>query len=218
MRRTTYVSPNQPSKLLLAFGLLALAACGEAKTNADPDTRMASAAGPATSPMRDTGAAMGGMAGMEHAQMGAMTGNPDQDFLRMMSDHHKGLIELAHMTKDGKGSTAVVRADASKLDALQDAGLDTMTTMLETSFKDPYQPKIMPQHQAMVDSLRVRTGIAYDRAFFQDVVAHHQEGIKMIDEYLPKLTRPEIKGMAQRMRDMQAREIVDFQKKLSGLK
>ena len=70
----------------------------------------------------------------------------------------------------------------------------------------------------MADSLGKRSGTAYDRAFYQNVIVHHQEGLKMMDEYLPKLTRPELKSMAQRMRDMQAREITQFQQKVAAIK
>lgn len=213
MRYTSPAARCAPRHLLMALGVLATAACGDTKSNADAGASTAAAAGATTAAAPDTA-----MAGMDHSQMGAMTGNPDQDFLRMMSDHHKGLIAMAHMTKDGKGSTETVRADARKLDTAQDAELDSMTTMLETSFKDPYQPKIMPKHQAMADSLGMQSGTAYDRTFYQDVIAHHQEGIKMMDEYLPKLTRPELKSMAQRMRDMQTREITEFQQKMAAIK
>jgi uncharacterized protein (DUF305 family) len=50
---------------------------------------------------------MGGMAGM--------TGNADQDFLRMMSDHHKGLVAMAHLSAEGeKKGSAGVQGDAKK--------------------------------------------------------------------------------------------------------
>ena len=96
--------------------------------------------------------------------------------------------------------------------------MDSMTTMLETSFKDPYAPKVTSKGQAMADSLRAQRGPAYDRTFYQQVIAHHREGLTMMDEYLPKLTRPEIKAMAQRMRDVQAREITEFERKVSAIK
>ncbi|MEO7521043.1 MAG: DUF305 domain-containing protein [Gemmatimonas sp.] len=199
-----------------AVVLFAATACGgEAKNETAADSMVATA-GATTSAGPDTG--MAGMAGMDHSNMAGMTGNADQDFLRMMSDHHKGLVAWAHMTKDGKGSTEAVRADARKLDNAQDADLDTMTTMLETSFKDAYQPKILPMHQAMADSLRALSGAAYDRTFYHHVIQHHQDGLKMMDEYLPKLTRPELKAMVQRMKDAHAREITEFERKMNAMK
>lgn len=194
--------------------MLVVIACSNTKTDsAGGSATMSADTGTATAARADTG-----MAGMDHSTMEAMTGNADQDFLRMMSDHHKGLIELAHMTKDGKGSTEAVRADARKLDTAQDAELDSMTTILETTFKDPYTPKVTSKGQAMLDSLRARRGAAYDRTFYQQVIAHHREGVTMMDQYLPKLTRPEIKAMTQRMRDVQSREITEFEQKVNASK
>lgn len=149
--------------------------------------------------------------------MSGTTGNPDQDFLRMMSDHHKGLIAMVHPTMEGKVASAAVRADARKLDKAQDAELDTMVTMLEKGFKDPYGPKVTPDNRAMADSLAQQTSAAaYDRTFYQNVIAHHKEAVGMIDQALPKLTRPDLKAMAQRMKTDQTREIAEFQRKVAS--
>lgn len=144
----------------------------------------------------------------------AMTGDADRDFLRMMSDHHKGLTEMAHGAKEMK---LPVAADAKKLDAKQDAELDRMITMLEKQYKDPYSPKIMPGNQAMIEALRGKTGNDYQKTFYQNVVQHHQEALKMIDEYLPKAKKPELKAMAEKMRADQTKEIAEFQQKIAKL-
>lgn len=157
---------------------------------------------------------MSGMSGM--AGMAGMTGNADQDFLRMMTDHHKGLIVLAHMTKDRKeGGTAV--ADATKLDVAQDAELDHMVTMLEKDFKDSYSPKVSPAHQAMADALKAKTGKEYDRTFYQNIIKHHQEAIAMIDGYLPNAKNAMLKQMAEKMKADQTREIADYQGKVASI-
>lgn len=198
------------SRLVAAVVTAAAAACTTGSDTARQDTAVPATASAAPA-VGDTGHAATGM-----TAMGAMTGNPDQDFLRMMSDHHKGLIAMAHPTMEGKGATAAVQADARKLDKTQDAELDTMVTMLEKDFNDPYGPKVMPDNQAMADSLAQQSGAAYDRTFYRDVIAHHRQAIGMIDQYLPKLTRPELKAMATRMKADQEREIKEYQQKLAG--
>ena len=202
---------------LLVFTAAAVAAGACAKSDRSADSLAAGANAPVTTVSTPTtsdsmaGHDMSAMQGMAH-----MTGNPDQDFLRMMSDHHKGLIVMAHMTKDRKeGGTAV--ADAAKLDTKQDQELDHMVSMLEKDFKDPYAPKVMPEHQAMADSLKAKTGKEYDRAFYQDIIKHHQEAVKMIDDYLPKAKNAMIKQMAEKMKADQTKEIADFQQKVSRL-
>ena len=147
----------------------------------------------------------------------AMTGDADRDFLRMMSDHHKGLVAMAHMTKEQKPAPGA-SADAAKLDTKQDAELDKMQTMLEKEFKDPYTPKVTADNQAMVDELRGKSGAEYDRTFYQNVVKHHQGAITMINDYLPKARKAMLKQMAVKMKSDQTKEIAEFQKKASAAK
>ena len=166
-----------------------------------------------------------GMSGMQndaHGGMGDMsamkatTGNADQDFLRMMTDHHKGMVTMAHDAKDQKGSS--IRDIATRLDTEQDKELDQMTTMLERDFKDPYAPKVMPDNQKMIDALKTKTGSDFDRMFLQNTIAHHQEAIKMVDGYLPQSKSAAIKIMAAKMKADQAREIVEFQQRVAKMK
>lgn len=188
------------------------AACAKSGDKADSDAKDSAAAATAVGAPMDTG--MAGMSGM--SGMAGMTGNADQDFLRMMSDHHKGLILLAHMTKDRKEGGAAV-ADATKLDATQDVELDQMVTMLEKDFKDAYSPKVLPAHQAMAEALKSKTGKVYDRTFYQNIIQHHQEAIKMVDGYLPNSRNAMLKQMAEKMKADQSKEIADFQKKVTAL-
>ena len=148
----------------------------------------------------------------------ATTGNADQDFLRMMSDHHQGMIALARPTKGRFGAGEAARADAGALDTKQTAELDSMTAMLKQAFNDAYLSKVLPNHQAMSDSLAKLSGPVFDRQFYESVIQHHQEGIRMLDQYLRKLTRPEIKAMAERMRDEHKREISELERKRDAIK
>ena len=224
---------------IIALGVLATgAACSPKSDGGTTDTAASATAS------RDTGSmagmshdSMGRMSGMTHDSMASgnmagmtgmssmpaddrphmrMTGNTDRDFLRMMSDHHRGLIAMSHLSTEGdqKGS-ATAQADARKLDKKQDAELDTMVTMLEKDFKDKYEPMVMPSNQAMVDQLRSESGAAYDKTFYKNLVKHHQQAVKMIDEFSPKLQNATIKKMAQRMKEDQQREIREFEQKAS---
>ena len=191
-----------------------------------PDTAAAASPAPTTNAAPMGGSAMSAsdsMSGMKNGQgmkgMGgmAMTGDADRDFLRMMSDHHKGMILMAHMTKERKDG-GPASADARKLDAKQDAELDTMMTMLEKTYKDPYAAKVMPEHQAMADELKGKTGTEYERAFYQNVIKHHGEAVKMVDAYLPNAKSAAVKQMAMKIKADQTKEIAEFQKKLAAIK
>ncbi|CAN5141102.1 hypothetical protein BH09GEM1_BH09GEM1_19760 [soil metagenome] len=186
--------------------LIALAGCSSGDKPADSSAAAVAANIPA--PSTDSLKRVQGMPSTSR--------DPDHDFLRMMADHHKGLIELAHMTKDRKeGGVAV--ADARKLDAKQDVELDKMMTMLEKDFKDAYAPKVMAEHQAMADELKSKTGKEYDRTFLSDVIKHHGEALEMIDAYLPKAKMPAVKAMAMQMKADQAKEIGEMKSQLSKL-
>ena len=153
---------------------------------------------------------------MQMSGMANMTGDPDRDFLRMMSDHHKGLIAMVHPTLDKKESLAV-KGDASKMDKKQDAEVEKMVTMLDQRYKDAYTPKVMPDNQRMVDELKGKSGAEYSRTFLKNVIAHHQQAVKMIDDYLPNAKNPQVKSMAEKMKSDQTKEIAEFQKKLSAM-
>ena len=190
--------------------ILALtAACSRDKSNDFGKTIGETANAAATK--SDT-SAMANMPGMSN-----MTGNPDHDFLRMMSDHHKGLTLLAHEAVKRTDAVAV-KEDARKMDRKQDAELDTMMTMLSEKYKDDYTPMVMASNQATADSLMKLPGSTYARGFLQAVISHHTDGIRMMDEYLPKLSDPAIKAMAQRMRNDQQKEVAQLRAKLAGIK
>jgi uncharacterized protein (DUF305 family) len=207
--------PSSLRGALLCACTVAACSSGDKTIDKSADTTAAMTASPAPSAAPTD--SMKGMSGMSGDKMGgmAMTGDADRDFLRMMSDHHKGLTEMAHGAKEMK---LPVAADAKMLDTKQDAELDKMVTTLEKQYKDPYSPKIMPSNQAMIDALRGKTGADFQKTFYQNVVQHHQDAIKMIDDYLPKAKDASIKQMAEKMKADQTREIAQFEKKAAAIK
>ena len=193
------------------------AACSSGGDKATTDTVASAAVVPAPgSP--DTMTAMENMKPSDTMQgMSNMSGDADRDFLRMMSDHHKGMIVMAHMTKERKDAGGAA-ADAKKIDAAQDKEVDMMVTMLEKDYKDAYAPKVMAESKAMSDMLKDKKGTDYERAFYEGTIKHHQAAITMVDEYLPKGKSAAIKQMAEKIKADQTREIAEFQKKIGQLK
>ena len=198
--------------LAAATLIVTVSACGT-KENARPET----AAGTASATSASS-ASMDSVATAANAAVGmgamAMTGDPDHDFLRMMTDHHKGMILMAHETIESEAKLGV-KPIAARLDKEQDAEMDKMTTMLEQTFKDPYAPKVTADNQAMADQLKGKSGAEYDRTFLENVIKHHEQAVKMIDAYLPTAKLPELKKMAENMKAMQSAEITEFKKRLA---
>jgi len=190
------------------FLALVLSGAGVAACTPKSGTQAGARAGSDTtmsSSMPSGGTEMAGMSKMDSM------GNPDQQFLRMMSDHHLGILLMAHEAEK-KGLT--VKGEAKKIDTAQDAELNKMVAMLQTTFKDKYTPMVMPESQAMADALKQKSGAAYDTTFRENVVKHHQEALQRIDQFLPKLTRPDLKQMAEKMKADQTSEIAKFKREL----
>ena len=205
--------PSAATRPALLLGFLTLAACSPKADSGTDTSSVATSA--STASMDTTASSTTQMGGMQMNGM-AMTGDADHDFLRMMSDHHKGLIAMVHPTLDKKENLAV-KGDASKLDKKQDAELEKMVSMLDQQYKDAYTPMLMPDNQRMVDELNGKSGADYSRTFLKNVIAHHEQAIKMIDDYLPKAKNAQVKSMAEKMKADQTKEISEFQKKLSAM-
>jgi uncharacterized protein (DUF305 family) len=202
--------PHLNHVVLATLALASAAACAKRDKTADS---AATANSPATATAGDStaGHTMSGMQGMAN-----MTGNADHDFLRMMADHHDGLVLMTQMTEHRK-DVGTAAADAAKLDAAQRKQVAQMETLLEKDYKDRYVPKVMPEHQAMADDLKTKSGKEYERTFYQDIIKHHQEAITMIDAYLPRAKNPMAKQMAEKMKAVQTTQIAEYQQKLAKL-
>ena len=160
-----------------------------------------------SSPVASVGASASGASGP--------AGDTDHEFLRMMSDHHEGMVVMAStaMTKASKSTT---QGDAHNLHTKQAAERDSMMAMMRSGYNMSHTPMVMEKNRAQNDSLQRLSGAQYDRTFYRLVVAHHREGIAMIDSMLPRLTKPEVKQMAEKMKADQEKEIAEFQRKGSG--
>lgn len=192
----------------LASTTLALVALGCAKSDA-PAVDTAATAPAAAAP--DT--AMGGM-GMGMAGMNRPAAKDgDHEFLRMMADHHEGMIQMgtAAMTK---ASTPAVQGDAHTMHTAQVAEQKKMVDMVQAMHGETLMPMMMSSNKAMVADLESKSGAEYDRAFYTNVIAHHREAIKMVDEMMPKLANAEVKQMAAKMKADQQKEIAAMEKKL----
>lgn len=181
----------------LAVALVALVACGKGEED-NQDSAAIAAALPKPY-VTDSGTA-------------APQGEGDRAFLEQMSDHHAGLVQMAYVTR-GKVSEPETRKDADMLHQKQQVEQDSMVAMLKRDFNETYVPKVMPQHQVLVDSLGKLRGRALAKGFYDMTVQHHQEAVAMIDHFLPSLRNAGVKAMAERMKADQQQEIADFQAK-----
>jgi uncharacterized protein (DUF305 family) len=171
-------------------------------------------AAPACSPQSETRqntAAATGDTNSHNAGHSEMSADANHAFLEKMVDHHEGLILLAGRA-ERRGMQSIT-PDAKKLHTKQQAEQQKMAQMMSAHSGTSAEPTLMPRHKMMSDSLERQSGKAYERGFYQDVIAHHKEGIAMIDSFLPRLTDDSVRTMAEKMRTDQEKEIAEFSKK-----
>lgn len=194
------------------FGVLgvvaAIAACSGGSDGATD-----SAAGAAATPAADSSA--GSVAGMDHNMNRPAAKDADHEFLRMMSDHHEGMIQMATAAMT-KGSNQTVQGDAHKVHTKQQEEQKRMIAMIQSSYGESLTPMVMGSNKTMVDELQSKTGADYDRSFYSNAIAHHREGLQMVDQFLARLQKPEVKQMAEKMKADQQKEITEFEGKAKG--
>ena len=200
------------TSLLPALALAFIAACAGSNDAAEGDS--GAAAGQTAAAGGDSAAA-----GTDHSNMPGMNNGPakdaDHEFLRKMSDHHEGMIVMLNGAPD-KATSATAKADARKLIDEQGAERDSMLAMIKRDYNETHMAMAMQSAKSMAADLQQKSGVAYDRDMYGHVIMHHQEGVKMIDDFLPRLTKAPVRQMAEKMRADQQREIQEFQRKQQG--
>lgn len=139
--------------------------------------------------------------------------NPHQRFLRMMSDHHEGLVQMGRQAAE-RAQDPQVREMARRLADKQQREQQEMLRMLRESYRETHQPMVMPKNRVQMEQLSALQGAEYDREFLELTIHHHHEGIMMIHEMRPRFTRRDIRAMATRMEEDQKREIAEMERML----
>ena len=202
-------------KWCLVPAFLLFAGCAQSG-NVGADTTAAAADTSAAATATPVSTADTSMGGMDHSKMAGAGHGPakdaDHEFLRMMTDHHEGLVEMMEPAMN-RARSADVKADAKRLHHKQQQERDQMVAMIQKMYSESHQPTVMPNNKAMNDSLQAESGTEYDRDMYRHVVMHHREGVQMIDRFLPRLQNADVRSMAEKMRADQTREITEFEAK-----
>lgn len=191
--------------------MLFVSACKKADNGAaDTSQPVTSMASPADTSMK-------AMSGMDNASMSTTPAkDADQEFIRMMIDHHQGLIVLAD-TALALNPSEHTRMDAREMSGKQRAEEKQMIGMLKSDYGETKMPMIMPSSAQFISELASKTGKDLDRTFKEKVIAHHEEALKMIDDYTPKFTKPAVRAMAAKMKKDQQAEIADLKSELKKM-
>jgi uncharacterized protein (DUF305 family) len=139
----------------------------------------------------------------------------DHQFLRDMSNHQQGLIDMA-MAAMERAAQEPTRAHAHALHARQQAERDTMVALLLRDYQDQHLPTAAPTQQAQADSLSDAELPDYDATFYRMLIEHHHAGLQLIDRFRPRLTKPALRQLAERLRADHQREIAQVQGRAGG--
>ena len=145
------------------------------------------------------------------ASPSARADDPDHRFLRTMLAHHAALTAISH-TAARNAADPAARKQAGLVDVRHDTEKDRLRALLRTEFADSTEAVVLPEHQAVADSLARHTAGAYSRAFRDRVILLDREAVAQVDTFLPHAKRPRVRQLAQDIRATRLREIADLQR------
>lgn len=185
--------PRQPIRLitalvaLLALGLV-LAACGGGSGGAP---------------------AGGGPPGHNEA---------DVAFLHLVTPHHEHGIEMA-MLAERRATAPEVKALAKRIGAAQEHENTEMRKLLEEfgATEGPVVPipkKAVEERE--MNELKEAPPKELDHLFLESMMAHHMAAVDLAEFELKAGRSPEVKHLAQSMKDLQVKEAEEMQRLLTG--
>jgi len=141
----------------------------------------------------------------------------DAMFAQMMIPHHEQAIEMADMALDPTvGANSAIVALATQIKGAQDPEIAQMTSFLTTWGRPLVPDDDDMDHSTMMsgmlsledlETLRSLKGAAFDKAWTEGMIAHHEGAIDMAEDVLKDGVNPEARTLAQGIIDGQTAEI-----------
>jgi uncharacterized protein (DUF305 family) len=204
--------------LLLAVGFISVA-CGSAGGGQQ---------GSGSGSDRGTAEKTGGMAGMDHGQMGHGSMDmgsggmarqmvmengkySDERFIDAMVPHHQGAIDMAEVALKNAEHEEIKQLSRNIISA-QQAEIEQLKSIKKEEFGTSQVPMEMSPQQMqmmgmMTDPQELANREPFDKAFIDAMIPHHQSAIAMAQVALEESENPEIKELAQNIVSGQREEI-----------
>jgi uncharacterized protein (DUF305 family) len=205
--------------LLLAVGFI-LAACGGTSGG-----QQGSGSGSERGTDKKPG---GGMAGMDHGQMGHGSMDmgsegmaqqmimengkySDERFIDAMVPHHQGAIEMAHVALKNAEHEEIKQLSRNIISS-QQAEIEELKAIKKEEFGTSQVPMEMSPQQMramgmMMDPQQLAHSEPFDKAFIDAMIPHHQSAIVMAKVANQESENPRIKELAQNIMSAQQEEI-----------
>jgi uncharacterized protein (DUF305 family) len=136
--------------------------------------------------------------------------DPDQQLLRIMADHHAGLIALARTAAE-RAADSTSRGTARRLADRLDGEQAEMLELLRAGYGDPHRAMALPVAKAADDSLRQAAPEEAGRLFRESALSHLQSDLAVIDRYVPSLTREDVATLARRVSAAHERAVAELE-------
>jgi uncharacterized protein (DUF305 family) len=168
----------------------------------------------------------GGMSGMNHSNMdhGSMGSGgmarqmvmedgrySDRAFIDAMVPHHRGAIDMAEVAL-GNAEHREVKELAEDIVSAQEAEIERLKAIKREEYGTSEVPMEMSaeEMEAMgmpMDPKEMAEREPFDKAFFDNMIPHHESAIDMANAALKDSENPEIRQIARAIVDAQEREI-----------
>jgi uncharacterized protein (DUF305 family) len=200
---------------LLVAAALILASCGGAGGSAQNEDQGGG----------NRGGSSGGMAGMDHGQMGrgSMASGmvmengrySDERFIDAMVPHHQGAIAMAEVALKNAEHEEIIELSRNII-STQQAEIEELKSIKKEEFGTSQVPMEMSPQQTrgmgmMMNPEQLAHRKPFDRAFIDAMIPHHQSAIEMARVALENSNNPKIKELAQNIVSAQQREIEQLQ-------
>jgi len=143
----------------------------------------------------------------------ALTGDPDHDFLRAMSNHHKNVIVLADAALEAN-TRPDVEGVIRELEERHGHELDEMTGILRRTYKDGFISSPSAETKLTAGALR-QPGRDYRRIFLDAAVKAEEDGGRIADFYLLRTKRMDVDRLADKIKTNEAHDLVAMRKRLA---
>jgi uncharacterized protein (DUF305 family) len=133
--------------------------------------------------------------------------------IQALADRQEALLEMARIAVNRREQVEV-SGDARRMLTEQRRESNRLLGALKSEYRITHQPTIPQAELDLIGNVQGAGVGEFDRIFLDAVVKHHEGDIGIIDEALPKITKPQVREMLTAIRAQRASEAAAFKKQL----
>ena len=142
---------------------------------------------------------------------GGMGQDIDQHFIVQMIPHHEGAIAMAKIALERSKRPEIIALAKSIIES-QQKEIDDMRSWYQSWYGSaPSSGGVgmmrMGGMEGDIDVLESVSAAGFDREFLQQMIPHHEMAVMMVQMLAAGTERPEMKQLADNIRESQSREI-----------